>query len=312
MPDVLDILIVGGGAAGYTAGLFAARDRCRARLLEKFSAGGQVLNCEHITNFPGFPQGVAGYTLGPLLQEQATAAGLEVAMSEVTGVRRDGDLLLVDSDAGTQAARVVIVASGSRFSPLGVPGEEEFLGRGISHCASCDGSFFMQKPVVVVGGGDAAVDEALHLAQYAASVTVVHRRDTLRACASLQERGRSERKISFRLNTTVRAIEGHDGVERVQVQDATSGKAAAIDAAGVFIYAGLTPNTELLGGLAPLDARGQIVTDLRMRTRVPGLFAAGDVRAESARQLVTAAGDGATAALAAVQYLHEGRWPSGV
>jgi len=312
VPDVLDILIVGGGAAGYTAGLFAARDRCRARLLEKFSAGGQVLNCEHITNFPGFPQGVAGYTLGPLLQEQATAAGLEVAMSEVTGVRRDGDLLLVDSDAGTQAARVVIVASGSRFSPLGVPGEEEFLGRGISHCASCDGSFFMQKPVVVVGGGDAAVDEALHLAQYAASVTVVHRRDTLRACASLQERGRSERKISFRLNTTVRAIEGHDGVERVQVQDATSGKAAAIDAAGVFIYAGLTPNTELLGGLAPLDARGQIVTDLRMRTRVPGLFAAGDVRAESARQLVTAAGDGATAALAAVQYLHEGRWPSGV
>ena len=170
MADVQDVLIVGGGAAGYTAGLFAARDRCRARLLEKFSAGGQVLNCEHITNFPGFPQGVAGYTLGPLLQEQATAAGLEVAMNEVTAVRRDGDLLLVESDAGTQAARTVIVASGSRFTTLGVPGEEAFLGRGISHCASCDGSFFMQKPVIVVGGGDAAVDEALHLTHYALSL----------------------------------------------------------------------------------------------------------------------------------------------
>lgn len=310
MADVLDVLIVGGGAAGYTAGLFAARDRRRARLLEKFSAGGQVLNCEHITNFPGFPQGVAGYTLGPLLQEQATAAGLEVAMNEVTALRRDGDLLLVESDAGTQAARTVIVASGSRFTTLGVPGEEAFLGRGISHCASCDGSFFMQKPVIVVGGGDAAVDEALHLTQYASSVTVVHRRDRLRACASLQERGRSERKIAFRWNSVVRAIEGADGVERVLVADVASGQTATLDAAGVFIYAGLTPNTELLGGLAPLDARGQIVTDLRMRTRVPGLLAAGDVRAESARQLVTSAGDGATAALAAIEYLHEGRWPA--
>jgi thioredoxin reductase (NADPH) len=204
--------------------------------------------------------------------------------------------------------RTLIVASGSRFTTLGVPGEKEFAGRGISHCASCDGSFFMQKPVVVVGGGDAAVDEALHLTQYAASVTVLHRRDTLRACASLQERARSERKVSYRWNTVVRAIEGADGVERVQVEDVASGKTATLEASGVFIYAGLTPNTELLGGLVPLDARGQIVTDLRMRTRVPGILAAGDVRGESARQLVTSAGDGATAALAAVEYLRAGSW----
>ena len=140
MADVLDVLIVGGGAAGYTAGIFAARDRCRALLLEKFSSGGQVLNCEHITNFPGFPQGVAGYTLGPLLQEQATAAGLEIAMNEVTAVRRDGDLLQVETDGGAHTTRTLIVASGSRFTTLGVPGEAEFLGRGLSHCASCDGS----------------------------------------------------------------------------------------------------------------------------------------------------------------------------
>jgi thioredoxin reductase (NADPH) len=308
MADVLDVLIVGGGAAGYTAGLFAARDRCRALLIEKFTAGGQVLNCEHITNFPGFPQGIAGYTLGPALQEQATAAGLQVAMNEVTAVRRDGELLQVETDGGPHTTRALIVASGSRFTTLGVPGEEEFVGRGISHCASCDGSFFMQKPVVVVGGGDAAVDEALHLTQYAASVTVVHRRDALRACASLQERGRAERKISFRWNTVVRSIEGGDGVERVQVSDVGTGQTATIPASGVFIYAGLTPNTDFLHDLVPLDERGQIVTDLRMRTRVPGVLAAGDVRAESARQLVTGAGDGATAALAAVQYLREGRW----
>jgi thioredoxin reductase (NADPH) len=309
MADVLDVLIVGGGAAGYTAGLFAARDRRRALLLEKFAAGGQVLNCEHITNFPGFPQGIAGYTLGPLLQEQATAAGLQMAMSEVTAVRRDGDLLLVQTDGGSHVTRTLIVASGSRFTPLGVPGEEEFAGRGISHCASCDGSFFMQKPVIVVGGGDAAVDEALHLTQYASSVTVLHRRDSLRACASLQERARSERKLAFRWNTVVRAIEGGGGVERVQVEDVTSGTTVTLEASGVFIYAGLTPNTEFLGGLVPLDARGQIVTDLRMRTRVPGILAAGDVRAESARQLVTSAGDGATAALAAGEYLRGAPWP---
>ncbi|HME95029.1 MAG TPA: FAD-dependent oxidoreductase [Methylomirabilota bacterium] len=310
MADVFDVLIVGGGAAGYTAGLFAARDRCRALLIEKFTAGGQVLNCEHITNFPGFPQGVAGYTLGPALQEQATAAGLQVAMNEVTAVRRADDLLQVDTDGGSHVGRALIVASGSRFTTLGVPGEEAFVGRGLSHCASCDGSFFMQKPVVVVGGGDAAVDEALHLTQYASSITVVHRRDTLRACASLQERGRREGKISFRWNTVVRAIEGGDGVERVQVADVGTGRNATIPASGVFIYAGLTPNTGFLGCLAPLDARGQIVTDRWMRTRVPGLLAAGDVRAESARQLVTAAGDGATAALAAVRYLRDGHWPA--
>jgi thioredoxin reductase (NADPH) len=308
MADVLDVLIVGGGAAGYTAGIFAARDRCRALLLEKFSSGGQVLNCEHITNFPGFPQGVAGYTLGPLLQEQATAAGLQIAMNEVTAVRRDGDFLRVETDASAHTTRALIVASGSRFTTLGVPGEEAFIGRGLSHCASCDGSFFMEKPVIVVGGGDAAVDEAIHLTRYASSVTVLHRRDTLRACASLRERAREARKLSFRWNTALRAIEGADGVERVQVEDLTSGKTDAVPASGVFIYAGLTPNTEFLSGLVALDERGQIVTDLRMRTRVPGILAAGDVRAESARQLVTSAGDGATAALAAVQYLRDGRW----
>src|SRR4029077_6767540 len=189
----------------------------------------------------------------------------------------------VGTAGGSHETRPLIVASGSPFTRLGIPGEEQFVGRGVSHCASCDGSFFMQKPVVVVGGGDAAMDEALHLTQYASAVTVLHRRDALRACASLQERARSEPKLSFKWNSALRAIEGTDGVERVQVEDLATGKATTLAARGGFVYAGLTPNTECLNGLVPLEASGQIVTDLRMRTRVPGILAAGDVRAESAR-----------------------------
>ncbi len=303
MPQPYDIIIIGGGAAGFTAGLYAARDRCRALLLERFSAGGQILNCEHIENFPGFPDGVAGYTLGPLLQQQATGLGLELQLTEVTSVRRGRNLLHLQTDAGAFEAKALIIASGSSFTTLDVPGEREFLGKGVSHCAACDGAFFMDKPVVVVGGGDAALDEALHLTQYASQVTVVHRRDTLRACRLLQERAQAHDKLSFRWNTVVRAIEGSDGVARVRLEDVTEGTASALDVAGVFIYAGLSANTGFLSDLVPLDPNGQVVTDVWMRTAVPGVLAAGDVRHASARQLVSAAGDGATAALAAIRYL---------
>lgn len=308
VPEPYEIVIVGGGAAGYTAGLFAARDRRRTLLLERFSSGGQVLNCEHIENFPGFPDGIAGYTLGPVLQQQATSAGLEVQMSEVASVRREGAELVLDTDAGAVRARALVVAAGSSFATLGVPGEDQFVGKGISHCASCDGSFFMGQAVAVVGGGDAAIDEALHLTQYASQVTVIHRRDALRATAVLQERARGHAKIKFRWNAAVRAIEGAEGVQRLAVEDLGSGERALLPVSGVFIYVGLRPNTDFLGGLVPLTASGHIVTDLWMRTAVPGITAAGDIRAQSARQLVTAAGDGATAALAAIRYLHTGEW----
>lgn len=311
MPQPYDIIIIGGGAAGFTAGLYAARDRCRALLLERFSAGGQILNCEHIENFPGFPDGVAGYTLGPLLQQQATDLGLELQLTEVASVRRDGNLLHLQTDAGAFETRTLIVASGSSFTTLDVPGEREFLGKGVSHCAACDGAFFMDKPVVVVGGGDAALDESLHLTQYASQVTVVHRRDTLRACRLLQERAQAHDKLSFRWNTVMRAIEGSDGVKRVRLEDVTDGTASALDVAGVFIYAGLSANTGFLSGLVPLNRNGQVVTDVWMRTAVPGVLAAGDVRHASARQLVSAAGDGATAALAAIRYLRTNEWAEG-
>lgn len=308
MAGTYDVVVVGGGAAGFTAALFSARDGLRTLVLERFASGGQVLNCEHIENYPGFPDGVAGYTLGPALQQQANNAGAEVQMSEVTGFRREGEDKVLDTDAGPVRARALIVASGSRFTTLGVPGEGDFVGKGISHCASCDGSFFMQQPVAVVGGGDAAVDEAMHLTQYASEVTVIHRRDTLRAARSLQERARANPKLRFRWNAAVRAIEGADTVQRLVVEDLATGAHTPMPVSGVFIYAGLTPNTEFLGGLVPLTAGGQIVTDLEMRTTVPGVLAAGDVRAASARLLVASAGDGATAAMAAVRYLRDGTW----
>ena len=311
MAETYDLIIIGGGAAGFTAGIYAARDRCQALLLERVAAGGQVLNCEHIENYPGFPDGVAGYTLGPLLQQQAMKLGLGVGLTDVDAVRLEGEVKVLQTGNGEVRAHALIIASGSSFTQLGVPGEETFLGRGVSHCAACDGAMFMEQPVAVIGGGDAALDEALYLTQYASQVTIVHRRDTLRACRLLQERAQANKKLTFRWNTVVRAIEGENVVQRLQVEDVKTGEQLALDVAGVFPYLGLTPNTQFLNGLVPLNARGQIITDLWMRTAVPGVLAAGDVRGDSARQLIAAAGDGATAALAAIRYLRTGQWRDG-
>src|SRR5215510_3493939 len=308
MANVYDIVIIGGGAAGFTAGLYAARDRCRALLLERFSAGGQVLNCEHIENYPGFPEGIAGYSLDPLLQQQATNLGLEMKLAEVHEVRLDGETTVLQTDDGEVRAKALIIATGSSFTKLGIPGEDEFFGNGVSHCASCDGAFFMDQPVVVVGGGDAALDEGMHLTQYASQVTVIHRRDTLRACQLLQERARGQEKLSFCWDPAVRAIEGDETVRRVQLEDVKTGERSQLEVGGVFLFLGLTPNTQFLNGLVPLNDRGQVITELWMRPAVPGILAAGDVRHESARQLVSAAGDGATAALAAIRYLRTGEW----
>jgi thioredoxin reductase (NADPH) len=308
MADAYDMIIIGGGAAGFTAGLYAARDRCRALLLERFSAGGQVLNCEHIENYPGFPDGIAGYSLGPLLQQQATNLGLEMKLAEVQAIKLEGETKVLQTDDGTVRAKVLIIAAGSSFTKLGIPGEDEFLGNGVSHCASCDGAFFMDQPVAVVGGGDAALDEGIHLTQYSSQVTIIHRRDTLRACQLLQERARSKEKLSFCGNTVVRAIEGDETVRRVQLEEVKTGERSQLEVGGVFLFVGLTPNTQFLNGLVPLNQRGQIITDLSMCTAIPGILAAGDVRHESSRQLVSAAGDGATAALAAIRYLRTGEW----
>jgi thioredoxin reductase (NADPH) len=231
-----------------------------------------------------------------------------VRLADVESVRLDGELKVLQTSDGDVRAQALIIATGSSFTSLGIPGEDTFLGRGVSHCAPCDGAMFMGQPVAVIGGGDAALDEALYLTQYASQVTIVHRRDTLRACRLLQERAQAHTKLTFRWNTVVREIEGEAVVQRLQLEDVKTGERSALDVAGVFLYPGLTPNTQFLHGLVPLNARGQVVTDLWMRTAVPGILAAGDVRGDSARQLISAAGDGATAALAAVRYLRTGQW----
>lgn len=302
----VDLLIVGGGAAGLTAGLYAARARLDVLLLERMGTGGQLINVDTVENFPGFPGGIKGYELAPQMAQQAMDAGLRVEFCEAQALERSGDGFAVHTDGESYRAQAVIVAVGSAIAKLGVPGEAEYAGRGVSSCAVCDGDFFRDQPVAVVGGGDSALDEALYLAEIAASVTVIHRRAELRAARVLGERAERHPRIGFRWNTVVEAVEGNETVEAVRLRG--PGGEERLASAGVFVYVGLRPNTEFLRGVVALDAGGHVPVDLWMRTPVLGLLAAGDVRRQSARQLIASAGDGATAALAAERYLRRGEW----
>ncbi len=296
-----ELAIVGGGVAGLTAGLYAVRDQVDTVLLERMGTGGWLVNADQVENFPGFPQGIKGYELAPLISEQAMNAGLRIEFAEVRAVRREEGGFIVETDGEPVRARAVIAASGSALAKLGIPGEAEFEGRGVSGCATCDGEFFRDQAVAVIGGDDSAFDEALYLAEICASVTILHRSPP-RAQRVLVERAIAHPRITLRRGEAA-AIEGGEAVTGLRLQDGT-----VLPVAGVFIYVGLRPNTEYLAGLVPLDAGGHVPVDLWMRTSVPGLLAAGDLRQHSARQLVASAGDGATAALAAIRYLRSGEW----
>jgi thioredoxin reductase (NADPH) len=308
-PDY-DLVIVGGGTAGMTAGMYASRHGLNSVLLERLMTGGQIINAEKIENFPGFPDGISGAEFGPLLQDQATAQGLEIRLSEVTGLRQQGPGWQVETTDGELSSRAVIVTGGSTLRTLGVPGETELHGAGVSYCATCDGAFFMNEVVAVVGAGDSALDEAITLTEFASSVIVIRRGEQFSGQQVLQDRVTSSPKIEVRDNTTVTAILGDAQVEGVSVEDPESGETSRIDLSGVFVYVGLEPNTQYLRELLPLDNAGHIPTDIWMRTELPGLLAAGDIRQHSAAQLVTAAGDGATAAIAAHRYIQGRDWAS--
>ena len=311
MPDgTYDVVIIGGGAAGLTAGLYASRAGLKATLLERLMSGGQVVNAEKIENFPGFPDGILGAEFGPLLQDQATKYGLEIQLSEVMKLRQQDPYWLVEAYDGEILAKAVIIAGGSTLRTLGVTGEKDLHGAGVSYCATCDGGFFIDQVVGVVGGGDSALDEAMVLTEFASKVIVFHRRDRLRGQKVLQDRALSNPKIEFRWNTTVDAILGEGEVEGVSITDVTSGETSRVDLSGVFIYVGLEPNSQYLSEVLTLDNAGHVPTDTWMRTPMPGLFAAGDIRQNSAAQLVSAAGDGATAAIAAQRYVEGREWPS--
>ena len=298
-----EVIIIGGGPAGLSAGIYTSRARLNSLLIEKAAAGGQITEAELVENFPGFPEGISGIELGQLMYQQATKYGLKSVIAEATGIELQGEQKVVKTTEDDFMARVVIIASGSERRKLGIPGEVEFVGRGVSYCATCDAAFFRELPVVVVGGSDAAITEALHLTKFASKVTVIHRRDRLRASPIIQERAFAEPKIDFLWDSVVEEIEGENSVKRIKLRQVQTGEKSILEVAGVFVSIGLKPSTDYVKGILELDEGGYIITNDRMETNIPGIFAAGDIRQHSARQAITAAGDGATAAIYAGEFL---------
>ena len=298
-----EVVIIGGGPAGLTAGLYTSRAKLNSLLIEKGVVGGQIVDAEQVENYPGFPEGISGLELGQLMHRQATKYGLKTIIAEVTGVEPQQKQIVVKTTEGNFIAKAVIIASGSERRKLGIPGEEEFIGKGVSYCATCDAAFFKGLPVAVVGGGNAAITEALHLTRFASRVTVIHRRNQLRANGIIQEKAFSEPKIEFLWDTVAEEIEGENSVRRIKLRQVKTGEKSSLDIAGVFISVGLKPNTNYLKGVVSLDNGGYVITNDKMETEIPGIFAAGDIRRNSARQAITAAGDGATAAFYAEKFI---------
>lgn len=298
-----DVLVVGGGPAGLAAALHAARAGLKTLLLEKATFGGQIANADRVENYPGYADGIAGYDLSLQLRQHAVKYGVRAVSSKVTAVELQGDPKTLVTTSGAARARSVIFAGGGDPRKLGVPGEEEYTGKGISYCATCDGAMFQDQPVAVVGGGDTALDEAITLTQYASKVTIVHRSEALRAVQALQDKARAEPKIEYLPETAVQSVKGTDFLDALELRDLASGAVRDFPVAGLFVCIGHAPNTGYLSEALPLDGGGHIPVNLWMQTQIPGVFAAGEVRQHSAKQVATAVGDGVTAAIAAQRYL---------
>jgi thioredoxin reductase (NADPH) len=298
-----DVIIIGGGPAGLTAGLYAARSRIDVLLLEKLTPGGQAVTTDMVENYPGFVEGISGPDLVARMEQQARRLGLQIEIREVQKLALEKTGIKVTSDGDEYLTKAVIVASGAQASLLGVPGETELRGKGVSYCATCDGPFFRDREVLVVGGGDSAVEEAVYLTRFAKRVRIIHRRDQLRAAKLLQERAMNNEKVEILWNTVVTRIQGEQFVESVDLKNVQSGQEHRIDAAGVFMYVGVNPNSDFFDFKIDKDEGGFLITDQQMRTSVAGVYAAGDVRSKPFRQIVNAAGEGAMAAFAVEKYL---------
>jgi thioredoxin reductase (NADPH) len=300
---IYEVIIIGGGPAGLTAGLYTSRSRLYTLLIETGLLGGQMTTTELIENYPGFPQGVIGDELSRLMGEQAKRFGLEVVSQEAVEIETDGDLKIVKADDAIYHCKALIICTGNEWQKLGVPGEKEFTGRGVSYCATCDGAFFRDSQIIVVGGGDSALTEALYLTKFAKEVRIIHRRDALRGTKIYQERVFANPKIKLIWNSVVQEIKGDSVVQSVLIKNVKTGEIRELKAEGVFLFVGLLPRTQFLKGLVQMDDAGYIVTNENCESSVEGIFAAGDCRKKLLRQVTTAVGDGATAAFAAEKYL---------
>jgi thioredoxin reductase (NADPH) len=298
-----DIAIIGGGPAGLTAGLDAARGGASVTLYEELFPGGQIAKTPLVENYPGFPDGVVGYEVGSLLQKQAEKFGLKVEYAGATGLILEENpkrILLPDRE---DTAKTVILCMGAHARSLGIPREEQLTGAGISYCATCDGAFFKEKAVAVVGGGDTAISDALYLSRFCTSVTVVHRRDEFRAAAVLVEKARGVENIHFATSCIPLTLIGEKSVEGLEIMDLKTSVPRVLPVSGVFVAVGITPQSQLVKGVVEMNEGGSILTDELMKTNIPGVYAAGDIRNTPLRQVITACADGAVAATSALEFI---------
>ena len=300
-----DVVIVGSGPAGYTAAIYAARAQLNPVILAgSVTAGGALMNTTEVENYPGFVTGIMGPELMTQMQEQAERFGADIRYEDVTALELEGDVKRITTSDGVYEARTVIISTGSEYRHLGIDGEERLSGHGVSYCATCDGFFFKNQDIVVVGGGDSAMEEATFLTRFARSVTVVHRRDELRASAVMAKRAQEDPKISFAWNSRVVELHGEDSLTAVTLEDTVTGERRRLEASGLFVAIGQVPRSELVTDVLDLDEAGYIKVEApSQRTRIPGVFACGDVADPTYQQAITAAGSGCRAALDAEHYL---------
>jgi thioredoxin reductase (NADPH) len=301
--EIYEVIIIGGGPGGLTAGLYTSRARLSTLLIESALFGGQMTTTELIENYPGFPQGVTGDELSRLMEEQAKRFGMETVAQEVVKVSLETDLKVVQTHESSYRCEALIIGTGTEYRKLGVPGEKEFAGKGVSYCATCDGAFFRDSQIVVVGGGDSALTEALFLTKFAKELTIIHRRDALRGTKIYQERALANPKIKFLWNSIVQEIKGDSMVRSIIVKNVKTGQVKEFETEGAFLFVGLVPRTQFLKGVVQMDEGGYVLTNDQCETSAKGIFAVGDCRKKLLRQIATAVGDGATAAFAAEKFL---------
>jgi thioredoxin reductase (NADPH) len=298
-----DLVIIGAGPAGLTAGIYAARARLRTTLFERLGPGGQILNTDRVENYPGFPDGISGFELVDRMKRQTENFGLEIQNQEVLRLDLSPEKKIVFTDKSGLETKALILACGAAPKKLGIEGEDLMTGKGVSYCATCDGPFYREQPVAVIGGGDTAVEEAIFLTRFASKVYLIHRRDQLRAARLLQDKALAEEKIQMVWETVPKKIAGNTGVEVLELENVRTKEAFQLEVSGVFIFIGYTPNNELVRDQLELDEEGFVKTGDDMKTAMPGVFAVGDIRAKQLRQVSTAVGEGATGAYMAERYI---------